>query len=495
MKKKLLTLICCLMAGVLSLLGFAACGKVSLLEENLIDDNYDNYYEIFVRSFRDSDGDGVGDLNGVTEKLDYIRDLGYTGIWLMPIHPSPSYHGYDVKDYYNVNPNYGTMEDYDNLLTAAHEKGIKVIIDLVVNHTSSQHPWFTASASGDAKYRSYYTWSSSYKEGYNKNGNSYYESWFSGDMPDLNLDNSAVRGEIENIMKFWLEKGTDGFRLDGVMYYYKTDGQKSVDFCKWIKDTAVKYNENAYIVGEAWTNRSTITDFYKSGCDSFFCFPAAQADGYIASSVNTQSAATYWSSIKYVNDMAGQYIPAPFICNHDTGRAAGIMQRDPEKIKFAYGLLSMYSGNTFTYYGDEIGMIGSQNDPDKRIGMLWDKPENVTKAPPGVTSTEYIFDGVDKQLKDKNSILNYYKVCNNVRNAFPSIMRGTTKLLANDDPYVLAFSKTYGDETVKIVINFSTEKKTVTVDGKLAQGICVSGSVKQGSGTLTMPKYSIAILT
>ena len=502
MKKKFCTLICCLVAGLLSLAGLAGCGKVSLLEENLIDDNYDNYYEIFVRSFKDSNGDGVGDLNGVTEKLDYIRDLGYTGIWLMPIHPSPSYHGYDVTDYYNVHSDYGTLEDYENLIQSAHDRGIKVIIDLVVNHTSSRHPWFTSSVvykngnGGSAEYVDYYNWSTKNLEGYNKNGNIYYESHFDSNMPDLNLDSSKVRSEIENIMKFWINKGTDGFRLDGVLYYYKGQDLKSADFCKWIKQTAVKYNPKAYIVGEAWTNSiDSLSDYYESGCDSFFCFPASQASGYVAASVNTNSAATYWSSSKIVKDMAGNGIPAPFIGNHDTGRAAGVMQRNPDKIKFAYGLLSMYNGNTFTYYGDEIGMIGSQNDPDKRIGMLWDTKENTTKAPPGVTSTEYIFPGVKKQLKDSQSILNYYKICNNARNAFPAIMRGESKLLANDDPFVLAFQKTYGDETVKIVINFAeSEKKIGGIEGTLAQGICVSGKVKQSSGTLTLPKYSIAIL-
>lgn len=488
-------------------LSFAGCGgSVELLEENIVDDNYDNYYEIFVYSYKDTDGNGYGDLKGVTEKLDYIRDLGYTGIWLMPIMPCSSYHGYNVTDYCDVNPLYGTMDDYDNLITEAHNRGIKVIIDLVVNHTSSNHPWFkqavSALATGNRndKYRDYYMFKNTSGEGYNAvSGVSgwYYESWFDQSMPDLNLDNQNVRDEIENIMKFWLEKGTDGFRLDGCLYYYRYNNTKSIEFCKWIKETAVKYNENAYIVGETWSGRSDIEDFYKSGCDSFFCFPASQASGWVSASVNGKSASTYWNSVRHVSNMAGEYIPAPFLGNHDTARIAGAMAREEDKIKFAYGLLSMYSGNTFTYYGDEIGMIGgTANDQDKRIGMLWDKESNTTKAPSGSTIQEYIFPGAESQLKDSGSILNYYKICNNARNAFPALMRGTPKLISNDDPSVLVFSKTWKDQTVIIAINFSEEKKTVSgIEGTLAQSICVTGSIKQDSTNLTLPKYGIAILT
>ena len=169
MKKKLLKILSLSVAtacACTSLFAFSACGgepevELTFLEENIIDDNYDNYYQIFVRSYHDTDGNGIGDFNGVTEKLDYIRDMGYTGIWLMPINPSPTYHGYDVTDYYAVNPDYGTMADYENLVEKAHEKGIKVIMDLVVNHSSNQHPWFKAGSAfqngngGDSKYAGY----------------------------------------------------------------------------------------------------------------------------------------------------------------------------------------------------------------------------------------------------------------------------------------------------------------------------------------------------
>lgn len=475
-----------------------------LQEENLIDDNYDNYYQVFVYSYADSDGNGYGDFKGLTSKLDYIRDMGYTGIWLMPICPATSYHGYDVTDYKAVKAMFGTMDDYKAMLVRAHELGIKVITDLVVNHTSSQHPWFKnwvaekKNPGTNPEYADYYNYSAKPRTGYSETNGIYYEARFTSSMPDLNLDSEAVRAEIEDIMSFWLEMGTDGFRLDGCLYYYTGNNDKSIDFCRWIKETAVKYNPDAYIVGEMWDgmNTSSLARFYQSGADSFFCFAAHGADGYVNRSVNTKSASTYTASMTRVYEIAGGYIPAPFLDNHDVGRIAGIMGRNADKIKFAYGLLSMYNGNTFTYYGDEIGMIGSANDPDKRIGMLWDNAKtNLTNPPPGYTKAEYVFDGVKEQQADPNSILNYYKLCNNTRNAFPEIMRGTPETVSYSDPNVAIIKKTYNSSTVTIVINLAETAKTVTdIQGELAQDICISGSVSLNGGSLQMPGRSIAII-
>lgn len=510
MKKKIITFICsvCVAAAMLcSVIGMAACGGgVKLLEENIIDDAYDNYYEIFVYSYCDSDGDGMGDLNGVTSKLDYIRDMGYTGIWLMPINPASSYHGYDVTDYKAINSSYGTMADYENLIEKAHEKGIKVIIDLVVNHSSNNHPWFQDALKfklgqgGNAAYADYYNWSTTQKDGYsNAGGNVWYEAQFSSTMPDLNWSSAKVRDEVDDIIGFWLEKGTDGFRLDGCYYYCGTN-EDSAEVCKFINDCAVKYNDKAYIVGECWgPSRTVIKDeYYQSGCSSFFDFSSG---GEIRSSVNGSNSATLWSSFRNSLSMSDGNVSAPFLSNHDNGvgRIANRMSRNEDKIKFAYGLLSMFTGNTFTYYGDEIGLTAknAQSDADLRVGMLWDnKKTNMTQLPPGA-GTDYAFDGVEEQLKDPDSILNYYKVCNNARNAFPALMRGNFDRISSVVGLdVMAFKKTYQDQTVTVVINFATKDKTVEgIEGTLAQSICVDGNIKYGGTTLTMPKYSIAILT
>ncbi len=515
--KKLSAVILCAVLLML-LVSLTACNKsaIELLEENIVDDMYDNYYEIFTYSFKDTDGDGIGDLKGVTEKLDYIRDMGYTAIWLMPIHPSLSYHGYDVRDYKAISPNLGTMADFDALLKAAHEKGIKIILDLVVNHTSVDHPWFkkcmdanlmNVTTGENAKYRDYYNVIST-ADGtpapvgyacYN-NTSLYYEARFVSEMPDLNLDSEQVRAEISDIMGFWLNKGVDGFRLDACTSYYTDRNSMSASFVKWIKQEAVKYNPNAYIVGEVWTGAGTIAQYYQeSDSDSFFWFPASTGgSGFISTIINSNNpyaANLFWANMRDMYESAGSHIAAPMLDNHDTGRIAGAMYRMEDRIKFAYGLISMCTGNVFTYYGDEIGMVGSANDPDKRIGMLWDNAQtDITTPPPGSTIQEYIFDGVKEQLKDKNSILNYYKQCNNVRNAFPALMRGKPTRVEYEDPKVLIFTKEWNGQSVTVVINFDLSTKDVAVEGSLKKGVCVEGEVKQNGNTLSMPKYSIAIL-
>ncbi len=506
---KIFSLLLCIVAAFTAVFGLSACKdkdegiELNFLEENIVEDAYDNYYEIFVYSYCDSDGDGIGDLNGIKQKLDYIRDLGYTGIWLMPIHPASSYHGYDVTDYYSVNSKYGTIDDYKALVAAAHEKGIKVIIDLVVNHTSSNHPWFKAALAaaqgkgGDRNYLSWYTFSNQSATGYHQSGGVWYESNFDAGMPDLNLGSPKVREEIEKIIKYWIELGTDGFRLDGCKYYYPSQDD-GADFCGWIKTTACKYNENAYIVGENWSGKSSIANYYKSGADSFFYF---DTPGNVSDSINTNSPAELWVGMRNCYNTAGGYVPAPFLSNHDNGvgRIAGRVGRDEEKVKFAYGLLSMYTGSTFTYYGDEIGMVSknANSDPDLRVGMLWDNDgTGLTKYPPGASKEQpYIFDGVKEQLENKNSILSYYKLCNNTRNAFPAIMRGKPVRLDSDNDDVLLVSKTYKDSTVTIAINLGDGENTVHTEGTLAQSICVTGRISKSGTDLKMPKYSIAILT
>lgn len=505
------------LSGALLVTALAGCGggKNALLEENLIDDAYDNYYEICVYSFNDTDGDGVGDLKGVTEKLDYVRDLGYTGIWLMPICPSPSYHKYNVTDYKAIDPEYGTLEDFDELLKTAHEKGIKVITDLVVNHTSSQHPWFesfrSARKNSDEKneYYEYYNFSSTNRSGYSylSGAEGYYEARFESGMPDLNLDSEKVRAEISSIIGFWLDRGVDGFRLDACTSYYTESQRKSVEFAGWIKEEAVKHNPKAYIVGEVWSSAGVIGSYYKSGADSFFCFPAEGSSGYVNSAVNLSvtignaatAANSFYMSVETVVSMANGYIPAPFLSNHDTGRAAGFLMRDPMRIKFAYGLLSLYSGNVFNYYGNEIGMTGSSTDPDKRVGMCW-TADTKPIYPSGVTSrddsTYYVFPSVEEQLQDENSILNYYKRCNNARNAFPALMRGRSERIEQSVEDVLVFQKTYEKETIVIAVNFAQEERTIEGEyGTLKQSlICTEeGEIKSSGNKTTLPAFSIAI--
>lgn len=492
------------------LLLLCSCGKKETtkteeLPRDVPQDNCRNWYEIFVYSFADSDGDRIGDLRGATEKLDYVHDMGFTGIWLMPIMPSPSYHKYDVTDYYAVDPAYGTLEDFQAFLARAHELDIKVILDLVVNHTSHLHPWFVDAKSGkDAEYRDYYNFIDEPKSGYTKLGDSYYESRFVSSMPDLNLDSERVRAQIVDIMKFWLDMGVDGFRLDAVTSYYTGQHAKNIAFLSWLNDEAKKIRPDCYIVGEAWEDASTIANYYTSGIDSFFYFPMATGKGDIAKILDesaTERGTMYADFVLGLEERYGtQALMAPFLGNHDNDRIANaIGVYDLKRLKAAYGMLAMMRGGLYVYYGDEIGMVGKDNDPNKRIGMLWTTLPETTSCPPGTTEATYPLPSVTQQQEDPNSLLNYVKAAMALRNAYPEIARGTTERLPSDDGDVCILRRSTPERSVTIVLNLSKEEKQIAVSettllGALDANVASGEGMHLSNGTLHLDGWGIAIL-
>ena len=271
------------------------------------------FYEIFVRSFYDSNADGIGDFNGITAKLDYLTDLGVTGIWLMPIFPSPSYHGYDVTDFYAVNPQYGTMEDFENLLSEAHKRGIRIIIDLVINHTSDQHPWFKeAKKDPKSKYRDWYIWSETdpgYKGPWNErvwhpSTTGYYYGIFESFMPDLNYSNPKVTKEMNKVVAFWLEDvGVDGFRLDAAKHLIEEGStQQNTDAThEWFtqfRPTYKEANPQAVTVGEFFGDTYKTLAEYTSGDQLDLAFNFNLAEGFISSANRGQAAYTV-DALKY----------------------------------------------------------------------------------------------------------------------------------------------------------------------------------------------------
>ncbi len=481
-----------------------------------------------MRSFCDSGDDGVGDLKGVTMKLDYLKEMGYNGIWLMPICESTTYHGYDVSDYYTVEKDYGTNEDFKELVEEAHARGINVIIDMVINHTSSSNEWFrkatSALANGEtsgenAKYVDYYNFSQTNQSGYNKvNGaNWYYESRFDKIMPDLNLDSAAVRAEIKNIFEFWLtEMDCDGFRLDAVTSYYTGNVQKNVEFLRFVNETAKEIKEDAYIVGEAWegTDRQ-IREYYESGCDSFFLFTMSAGAGssssvkQLFSPLLSSPGRKLESLLLELQETYDVGTLAPFLGNHDTARAANMLGTE-NLIKMGAGVTSVMNGNVFVYYGDEIGMICSDasNDPSKRIPMRWSENDMAegqvfNYKPQGfngvITKELYPNGSVESQKNDPSSIYNYYKAAMRLRNRHPEIARGTVERADSVSPYVAALKKTWNGESIIILVNLSdTECFDVTVsaygDVKVADTLdAISKSTVKGDN-LTLQPYSIAVL-
>ena len=415
-------------------------------------------YEVFVYSFCDSDGDGIGDLPGLLSKLDYINDgdpsggedLGMTGLWLMPVFPSNTYHKYDVTDFVGIDPSYGTLEDMDALIAACHERGMTVILDLAVNHTSTAHPWFQEAArylrslpSGQAAVKEecpyvwYYQFAREQYEGYVPLPDSewYYEARFWSEMPDLNLTTPEVRQELKDVIDFWLDRGVDGFRLDAVTSYFTDNREAGIEFTQWLTQTAKERNPSAYIVGEAWADQYTYAQFYKSGIDSLFDFAFAGRDGLISRVVNrTTGLRSFAEGMAQEEElyasMNPSYVNAPFYSNHDMDRGAEYYtENDGDKVKTAEALNLLMTGNAFIYYGEELGMRGAGRDENKRAPMYWSDDPNapgMCKGPSGMDEIRMEYGSLEKQIGDPNSIFNYIREAVKIRESLPVIARGRT---------------------------------------------------------------------
>ncbi len=439
------------------------------------DKNY-VYYEIFVGSFYDTNDDGMGDLDGVTQKLDYLNDLGVGGIWLMPINPSPTYHKYDVVDYEAIDAKYGTMEDFDELIAKSDTYNIDIIIDLVLNHTSSEHPWFieakknvlNESCATENSYCDYYVFSTTPQGKYYPIGKGYYyEALFWDKMPDLNLDSERVRSEIKDIVKFWLDKGVKGFRLDAVTSFYNQNVTKNTEFLDWLDKTIHSINPDAYVVGEAWSTNSTISSLYKSGIDSLFQFSLSQADGLIASSIRSKAGYNLANEIvKYdqmIKDANPDALSAVFISNHDQGRSAGYFKSSQtEYLKLMATIYMLMPGRSFIYYGEEIAMRGSGKDENKRLAMIWDSTnkEGQTLGPSAADYKGERAIGVKQQSADKNSLYNHYKQIISLKNKYDIITDGKLESLDFGENVYALRSYTDMDEVI-VVHNLSANEVSI----------------------------------
>ncbi len=494
------------------------------------DDNYRVWYEIFVYSYCDSNGDGIGDFNGLTSKLDELETLGVNGIWLMPIHPSVSYHKYNVSDYYAIDPAYGTMEDFENFIAECEKRDIHVIIDLVVNHSGSEHPWFKEAVSylrtlpagarpdpTECKYVDYYNFvqAEHAPAGYRSvTGASgwFYEGRFTHEMPDLNLMSDAVRAEIKDIMSFWLDKGVAGFRLDAAKEFYTGDNVRNIEVLRWIQETAVSLKPDCYLVAEVWDTQATITSLYTSGIISIFNFPFGDNEGRIVKTL--QGAGRETAVSKYATSLEKShatfkeanpnYIDAPFMTNHDVGRVAGFVGRIPEKTKMAGAMNIFMSGSVFIYYGEEIGMItGAMDDPSYRAPMYWNaaRDNGTTQPPPGCTlPKEYPFGSLDEQREDDASIYNYYRQAVAIRQALPVISHGdTTCETALNVGCISAQRKTWNDEQCIILMNVDKVAAEVDLsaysDWHVAAKLSADGNeITMEGNVLSMPAFGIVVL-
>lgn len=493
------------------------------------------YYEIFVRSFYDSDGDGIGDLKGITEKLDYLNDgnpatkddLGIGGIWLMPINPSPSYHGYDVTDYRSINPDYGTIEDMQNLLTEAHKRGIKVIMDLVVNHTSKVHPWFVDSAkNNDGKYRNWYVWAEDQHRPVSGtsaagSGNpwhpllgSHYMGTFWDGMPDLNFDNPQVRSEMKDIGTFWLKQGLDGFRLDAAKHIYEdllsdksaATTAKNVAWWQEFRQSMSKVNPEVYIVGEVWENSAVSVGAYLDHAfNSGFNFGLAES---LISSAKTEKdsgvAFTLERTYKLYSQLSGStFTDATFLTNHDKNRVMSQLQNEPLHAKMAASMLLTLPGNPFIYYGEEIGMLGVKPDEGIREPMRWTagQPANgQTTWEPGSNNDAESGVNVESQLNSSDSLLERYRQLISIRGEIPALRDGDIRDYPSGNAGVMAYERITSGQQILVAHNLTGESLSIAIRPGTGKHPYVKiikvipGTARLDQATLTIPPYTTVIM-
>ncbi len=436
------------------------------------------FYEIFVRSFKDSDGDGIGDFQGIIQALDYLNDgdpetttdLGIGGIWLMPINPSPSYHGYDVTDYYAVNSDYGTMEDFKQLLEEVNKRGIKIIIDLVLNHTSDQHAWFQASTDTSSPFHTWYVWSeidpripgpiNSDSWHFNATNDMYYYGVFWSGMPDLNYDNPAVSAEMMQVSKFWLEEiGVDGFRVDAARYLF-ADGAAQQDIpatIQWFEEWRSFYkqvNPEAFTVGEVWTGLF-VTAKYSQGMDSLFMFDLAEdIKGGVYTPNGPRITKSYLDILAYFPDMNF----STFLSNHDQQRVISFYNGDMAKAKMAAFVYLTGPGTPFIYYGEEIGMVGSKPDELIRTPMQWagEPGGGFTKGTPWEPLNSNFGEfNVALQDEDPTSLLNHYRMLVQLRNQYPALSSGEYQPLTSNCRQIYPILRMDGEQTLLVIANLS----------------------------------------
>lgn len=437
------------------------------------------FYEIFVRSFYDSDGDGIGDFQGIIEKLDYLNDgdpntnddLGITGIWLMPMMESPSYHGYDVTDYYATEPDYGTMEDFEALLDAAHARGIKVIIDFVMNHSSSQHPWFTQSSNDQNGYRDWYIWSDTHPgfsgpwgQGvWHFNSGEYYYGLFWGGMPDLNYSHPPVKEELFNIAEFWLDKGVDGYRLDAIKYLDE-DGSilentpETFQLLEDFNDLYKANNPDAFTVGEVWSNTASILPYIQNDrLDVCFEFDLAYS---IINGINGNNPAPIDAHFQTIQAGYPRLQYATFLTNHDIDRIYSQIGNDPLKMKLAASLYLTMPGIPFVYYGEELGMTGTGDHRNIRRPMQWANEVNAgfsSATPWAALGNNYQTNNVEDMQGNSSSLLRHYQKLIHIRNASAPLRRGYLLGVDHDHADALSYARIYEEEAVIVTSNMGTQ--------------------------------------
>lgn len=494
-------------------------------------------YQLHVRTFCDSNGDGIGDFVGLTQRLPYLQELGITTIWLLPFYPSPLLDdGYDIADYTSVHASYGSLDDFQTFLTAAHNRGIRVIIELVVNHTSDQHPWFKeARSSRDNPKRDWYVWSDTDTRyqgvpivfvdtetsnwAWDPISKSYYWHRFFSHQPDLNFDNPEVFETVWEVMKFWLNLGVDGFRLDAVAFLVEREGT----LCENLPETHAIIREIRKRLDAAYPGTMLLAEanqwpadvrVYFGESDEFhaaFHFPLMPRMFMAVKLEDRKPIIEILEQTPEIPESCQWFI---FLRNHDEltlemvteierdymydeyamdktmrinrgirRRLAPLMNNDRRRVELLNGLLMSMPGTPIVYYGDEIGMgdniyLGDRNGV--RTPMQWNSMVNAgfsTADPerlyaPVISNPVYGYQAVnvDSQERSEHSLLLWMKSLIQVRNMFRVFSRGTMQFLNPSNHRVLAYTRQFGDDIVLVVNNLSSTAQAVELDVQRYKG-------------------------
>ncbi len=483
------------------------------------------FYEIFIRSFCDSNGDGIGDLNGITSRLDYLADLGVEGIWLTPFCLSPSYHKYDVVDYMEVDPEYGTLEDLARLLEEAHRRGLKVIMDFVVNHTSSRHLWFREALEGpQSHYRDYYLWMTpeAIKEmgvalrqktadsmvtepwhlAHPGDSEKYYGMFWKG-MPDLNMDNKEVRERIYDIGKFWLEFGFDGFRMDAARHIYPDwEAEKTHEFWVEFRARMEAIKPGFYLVGEVWTSAEKVAPFFR-GLKANFHFDLSFAlQELVRFGRDTREIIPMLlhSYEIFARENSG-FIDATMLTNHDQERIGSVLKGDIDKLKVAANLLLTLPGNPFLYYGEELGMLGKKPDENIREAFLWDirsKDRHRTQWRKPRFNTDSRVTPLALQSENPDSLYHHYRTMIRLRKENEALWQVSPPNLRPASVVqegVFAFIRPHVSGDLLVIQNLRIEEVTINVSENPVRVVYTSAEFANSApGIFTVSGYGMIIL-
>jgi glycosidase len=519
-------------AALLCLLFFIGCNEE---RSNKVKWPYGVKYEVFVMSFADGDGNGKGDFKGLTAKLDYLKDLGVNGLWLMPIMPSDTYHKYHVIDFRNIDPDYGTLEDFKKFVEEAHKRDIRIITDFVINHTGNLHPWFIEAQKGkNNPYRDYYVWSKkdsirsqilkrekaldsdNIRKWHAVNGDTlgeHYYGYFNSLTPDLNLDNKKVKDEIVDIAKFWLDEiKVDGFRMDAARHIFPDERVKdNHEFWVWFKGEMEKIKPDVYLVGEVWSSSDVVAPYLR-GLPSLFNFDLGYAITDVAKAgQDTIGLVQRYKEIRdYYKAITTDYLDATFVKNHDQTRLLTELKGDVNKAKMAASMLLTMPGTPYLYYGEEIGMVGDKikvfedifgPDAYVREPFIWDIGKNdpmQTSWEKPQFSTDSTVVPISKQRNDPKSLYNFYRKLIDIRNNSGALTYGDIEHAEIRINEVVSFKRLHENERLLVLHNVSDVEITIPLINGNKDFTEVlydmRGNAKLNDGEIVLPAYTTVIL-